>query len=41
MEALTHDKLQRLDWFHAHHGRVDQHHRGIIDVTDAGIVTKR
>ena len=41
MEALTHDKIQRLDWFHTYHGRVDQHHRGIIDVTDAGIVTKR
>ena len=41
MEAMAKDKIQRLDWFHTYHGRVDQHHRGIIDVTDAGIVTKR
>ena len=41
MEAMSKDKIQRLDWFHTYHGRVDQHHRGIIDVTDAGIVTKR
>ena len=41
MEAMAEDKIQRLDWFHTHHGRVDQHHRGVIDVTDAGIVTKR
>ncbi|MAA52739.1 MAG: hypothetical protein CMJ41_06935 [Phycisphaerae bacterium] len=41
MEAMSSDKIQRLEWFHTHHGRVDQHHRGIIDVTDAGIVTKR
>jgi len=41
LEALTHEKIERLTWLHDYHGRIDQHHRGEIDVTDASIVIKR
>jgi hypothetical protein len=41
LEALSHQKIERLTWLHTHHGRIDQHHRGEIDVTDSSIVTKR
>ena len=41
LEALTHEKIERLTWLHTYHGRIDQHHRGEIDVTDASIVIKR
>lgn len=41
LEALADRKLERLTWLHEHHGRIDQHHRGEIDVTDSSVVTKR
>ena len=41
LEALADKKIERLTWLHAHHGRIDQHHRGVIDVTDSSVVTKR
>jgi hypothetical protein len=41
LEALADKKIERLAWLHAHHGRIDQHHRGVIDVTDSSVVTKR
>lgn len=41
LEALAHQKIVRLSWLNTHHGRIDQHHRGEIDVTDSSFVTKR
>ena len=41
LEALADRKIERLAWLHQHHGRIDQHHRGVIDVTDSSVVTKR
>ena len=41
LEALAARKIERLAWLNEHHGRIDQHHRGVIDVTDSSVVTKR
>ncbi len=41
LEAMARDKISRLDWFNTHHGRIDQNHRGELDLTNASIVIKR
>ena len=41
LEALSPRKLVRLDHLFQNSGRVDQHHRGEIDLTDASVVVRR
>ena len=41
LEALWERKLVRLDHLFSASGRVDQHHSGEIDLTDASVVVRR
>jgi hypothetical protein len=41
LEALADRKLVRLDHLFRESGRVDQHHTGEIDLTDASVVVRR
>jgi hypothetical protein len=41
LEALSNRKIVRLDHLYRNSGRVDQHHTGEIDLTDASVVVRR
>lgn len=41
LEAMADRKLVRLDHLYRSSGRVDQHHAGEIDLTDASVVVRR
>jgi hypothetical protein len=40
LEAMPWQKVERLQWLHDRHGRIDQHHDGELDITRTGLITK-